>query len=318
MRFAGAAIGLVTLSSYACAQIYPSRSITIIVPFPPGGPVDVIARIISEPMKASLGVPIVIENVGGGNGTIGVGRAARAAPDGYTVDIGMLSTHVMNAALYSLAYDLPGSFEPVAPLVSTPVTLFARNTMPGKDLSELIAWLKSNPDKSNHAATTSGIQAYGALFQRETSTRFQAVFYRGEAPAVQDLVGGQIDLLFGSANVFAQLRAGAVKAYVVLGKRRAPLAPDIPTAEELGFHNLALPAWYGMFAPKGTPKASISILNKAVVDALADGAVRKRFTDVGLELYPSDQQTPEALGDIVRSSAEIWWPVIKAAGIKAE
>jgi tripartite-type tricarboxylate transporter receptor subunit TctC len=269
-------------------------------------------------MKASLGVPIVIENVSGANGSIGTGRAARAAPDGYTVDIGLQSTHVMNGALYSLPYDLSGSFEPVAPLVTTPVTLFARKTMPGKDLSELIAWLKANPDKANHAATTAGIQAYGALFQRETSTRFQAVFYRGEAPAAQDLVGGQIDLLFGSANVFSQLRAGTVKAYVVLGNRRAPLAPDVPTAEELGLPALALPAWYGMFAPRGTPKTIIGTLNKAVVAAMADSEIRRRFADVGLEPYPPDQQTPEALGQIVRSSADTWLPIIKAANIRAE
>jgi tripartite-type tricarboxylate transporter receptor subunit TctC len=319
MRLTAAAIGFpAVLPSYAHTQTYPSRPITMIVPFPPGGPVDVIARIISEPMKASLGVPIIIENVSGANGSIGAGRVARAAPDGYTLCIGLLSTHVMNGALYSLPYDLPGSFEPVAPLVSTPVTLFARKTMPGRDLSELIAWLKANPDKANHAATTAGIQAFGALFQRETGTRFQAVPYRGEAPAAQDLVGGQMDLLFGSANVFSQLRAGTVKAYVVLAKRRAPLAPDIPTAEELGLPALALPAWYGMFAPKGTPKTIVGTLNQAVVDALTTGEARKRFADIGLELYPRDQQTPEALGEIVRRSADTWWPVIKAANIKAE
>jgi tripartite-type tricarboxylate transporter receptor subunit TctC len=224
----------------------------------------------------------------------------------------------MNAALYSLSYDVLGSFEPVAPLVDTTITLFARKSMPGKDLNELIAWLKANPDKANHAVTTAGVQAYGALFQRETSTRFQGIFYRGEAPAAQDLVSGQIDLLFGTANVIPQLRAGAVKAYVVLGKQRVPLAPDIPTAEELGLHNLALPAWYGMFAPKGTPNASVGTLNQAVVAALSDEEVRKRLADIGFELYPRDQQTPEAFGAIVRSSADIWLPIIKAANIKAE
>ena len=318
LQLAAMAVAFNTSSPLASAQTYPSRPITMIVPFPPGGPVDVIARIVSERMKVSLGTPIIIENVSGANGSIGVGRTARAAPDGYTIDLGQLGTHVMNGAFYTLSYNLSEGFEPIVPLVTTPVLLYARKTMPGNDLKEMVAWLKANPDKATHGTTTTGMQALGALFQKETGTQFRFIPYRGEAPAVQDLIGAQIDLLLGSANNLAQVRAGSIKAYAVTSKTHLTAAPDIPTAEEAGLPELNYSAWYGLFAPKGTPEKFISTLNAAAVDALADPMVRQQLTAVGLDIFPHDQQTPEALGALVKNGIDKWWPIIKAANIKAE
>jgi tripartite-type tricarboxylate transporter receptor subunit TctC len=282
-----------------------------------GGPMDVMGRLIAERMKGSLGQPIIIENVTGADGSIGVGRAARAKPDGDTISIGNMSTHVLNGAWYSLQYDVLNAFAPISPLVTTPLVLIARKTIPAKDLRELIAWLKANPGASVGVPSVT-FRLISAFFQKETGTQFTLVPYRGSAPARQDLVAGQIDLLFDQPDALALVRAGSIKAYAVTSDARVTLAPGIPTFAEIGLPALSWSGWYGFFAPRGTPKDVIDKLNAATEDALADPAVRSRLADLGLGLFPTEQQTPDALGALVKAAAEKWWPLIKEFGIKAE
>jgi len=317
LQFAGAAAVAPALSRVARAQTYPSRPITMIVPFPPGGS-DVVGRVIAERMRESLGQPIIIENVSGADGSIGTGRVARARPDGYTIDLGLVSTHVLNGAFYSLPYDVVSDFAPVAPLVTSPHFLFARKTMPAKDLNELIVWLKANPNKASAGIAATFYRLIAAFFQKQTGTQFTLVPYRGAAPAIQDLLAGQIDLLMLTQDRLPMVRAGSIKAYAVTSDTRLLAASDIPTFTEMGLPAFSYSSWYGFFAPRGTPKDIIGTLNAAAVEALADPAVRSRFVDLGVEIFPRDQQTPEALGALVKAGAEKWWPLIKELGIKAE
>jgi tripartite-type tricarboxylate transporter receptor subunit TctC len=319
LSLAAGAVAVPIVSRTAWAQAYPSRPITMIVPFPAGGPVDAAARILAEPMKRSLGGTIIIENVGGADGNIATGRLARARPDGYTIDFGGMSTHVLNGALYSLSYDVLNDFEPISLLASFPFVLFARKTLPANDLNELIAWLKANPNKASAGiAGASIVKLVTAFFQKQTGTTFTLVPYRGGAPAVQDLIAEQIDLVFGNPPFLPLVRDGKIRAYAVTSVTRLALAPNIPTLGEMGLPALSPSSWVGLFAPKGTPRDIIGKLNAAAVDALADPAVRQRLADLGSEVFPRDQQTAEALGAIVKAGAEKWWPIIKASGIKAE
>ena len=323
-RFLGLAAGaaaLPAISRISWAQVYPSRPITIMVPFPAGGATDVIARNLAEQMKVSLGQPVIIVNVTGAGGTIATGRAVRAAPDGYTLSIGNRDTHVTNGATYTLQYDLLNDFEPVAPLSTTPFLLLANKTIPAKDLNEFIAWLKANPGKATAGSLGVGGVTYvlGLLFQRETGTRFQDVPYRGGAPVLQDLVAGQIDLEFDTSTTSLPfVRAGLVKAYAVMSKARLAQAPEIPTVDEAGLPGFYASHWHGLWVPKRTPPTVITKLNAAVVDSLADPGVRARLADLGQEIFPRDQQTPEALRAFQRAEFEKWWPIIKEFGIKAE
>ncbi len=314
---AGAA-ALPALRRISRAQAYPSRPITMIVPFAAGGPTDVFARIMADAMKRSLGQPVIIENVSGADGSIGIGRAARAKPDGYTIDLANLSGHVLNGAFYSLPYDLLNDFAPISPLVTNPFVLFARNAIPAKDLKELIAWLKANPNKASVGITTAGYRLMAAFFQKETATHFALVPYRGNAPAMQDLLAGQIDLFFGTPGELSLMQAGSIKAYAVTSDARMVVTPDIPTFAEVGLPALSYSTWIGLFAPKGTPVDIIGTLNAAAVEALADQAVRSRLVEFGFEVFSREQQTPEALGALVKAGAEKWWPIIKALKIKAQ
>ncbi|MBV9971495.1 MAG: tripartite tricarboxylate transporter substrate binding protein BugD [Xanthobacteraceae bacterium] len=303
----------------AQAQTYPSRPITLVVPFPPGGSTDVIARITAERMRASLGQPIVIENVGAAQGSVGVGRVARAAADGYTIDIGQWDTHVVNGAIYSLPYDLVTDFEPIALLSKNPLLIVGRKSLPPGDLAGLIAWLKANPDKATQGNPTAGGHVAGAYFQKETGTRFTFVPYRGAGPAMQDLVSGQIDLLIVQPAVaLPQVRTGAIKAFASTGNTRLAVASDIATVAEAGLPSLEMMGWYGLFAPKGTPKEIIAKLAAAVNEALSDPGVRQRLADLGQEIPEPAGRSPAALRELQKAEIEKWWPIIKAANIRGE
>jgi tripartite-type tricarboxylate transporter receptor subunit TctC len=315
------AAGIGCASAAAKAQIYPSRPISIIVPFPAGGPSDTLARIMAERVRLSLGQPVIIENVTGASGSIGVGRVARAASDGYTLSLGNWPTHVINGAVYALSYDVMNDFELVALLVTNPHLIVARKTMPANTLSELIAWLKANPDKASQGTSGPGsaIHVAGVFFQQATGTRFQFVPYRGAAPAMQDLVAGQIDLMMDLAsNSLPQVRAGNIKAYAVTAASPLPAAPDIPTVDAAGLPEFHISTWHALFAPRGTSKDVVGKLNAAIVDTLANSTIRRRLADLGLEIAPRARQTPEALGTFHRAEIAKWWPIIKAANIKAE
>jgi len=316
LQLAACAATLPALSRRAAAQAYPTRPITMIVPIGAGSTGDIVGRVLAERMRASLGQPIIVENVSGAEGRIGTGRAARAMPDGYTIDLGFTSSHVLNGALYSLPYDVMNDFAPISPLGTTPLVFYARNSMAAKDVTELIAWLKANPNRASMGVVASSIRVLSAFLRKETGTQFALVPYRGVAPAIQDLVAGQIDLLIGSPDQLPLMRAGSIKAYAVTRNTRIELAPDIPTFAELGLPALLWLPWYGLFAPRGTPKDTIRKLNAAVVEALADPAVRSRLIDLGLEIFPHEQQTPEALAALQKSDVEKWWPIIKELGIK--
>jgi tripartite-type tricarboxylate transporter receptor subunit TctC len=318
LQFAGSAAFAPAFSPAATAQTYPSRPITMIVPFPPGGPADAVGRVIAERMRSSLGQPIIIENVSAAGGSIGVGRTARARPDGYTIDLGHLTTHVLNGAFYSLQYDVLNDFAPISPLVTGPLILFGRKTLPANDLRELIAWMKASSNRASAGTGASSIHLVTVFFQKETGAQLTFVPYRGGALALQDLVAGQIDLMFMTPDSLALMRAGGVRAYAVTSSTRLALAPDIPTFGELGLPAVSYSGWYALFAPRGTPKDIIGKLQTAAVEALADPAVRARLADFGLEIFPRERQTPEVLDALVKADVKKWWPVIKELGIRAE
>jgi tripartite-type tricarboxylate transporter receptor subunit TctC len=290
----------------------------MIVPIVAGSLSDVAARVVAERMRVSLSQPIIIENVSGAEGTIGTGRAARARPDGYTIILGFSSAMTLNAAWYSLPYDVLNDFVPVLPLAANSLILFARKTMPANDLRELIAWLKANPDRASAGISSSGFRLLTALFQKETGTQFTLVPYRGSPPAMQDLLTGRIDVWFGSPDNLPLVRSGSIKAYAITGDKRMMMAPDIPTFAEMGLPSVSFSNWNGLFAPKATPKDVIAKLNAAAVGALADPGVESRLLDFGMEPFPRDQQTPEALHALQKAFAEKWWPIIRELGIKAE
>jgi tripartite-type tricarboxylate transporter receptor subunit TctC len=300
------------------AQTYPSRQITIVVPFPPGGSTDVAGRIMAEKMRPLLGQPVIIENVGGAGGSIAVGRVARAAPDGYTIDIGQWDTHV-GSIIYPLNYDLQKDFEPIGLISVNPQLMVARKTLPADDLKGLVAHMKANPGKVTFVNQNAAGQVSGILLQQLTDTRVQFIPYRGAGPAMTDLISGQVDLLVVQGAVaLPQVRGGTIKAIANLSPRRSASMPDIPTSDESGVPGLYMSGWFGFFAPKGTPKDIIAKLNGAMVQVLADPAVRARFAELGLDVASREQQTPEGLAAFQQAEIEKWWPIIKAANVKPE
>jgi tripartite-type tricarboxylate transporter receptor subunit TctC len=302
----------------AHAQSYPSRQITLVVPFPPGGSTDVAARIMAEGMRPSLGQPIIIENIGGAGGSIGVGRVARAAPDGYTIDIGQWDTHV-GSIIYKLDYDLEKDFEPIALVSNNPQLIVAKKDLPANNLKDLVIWMKANPGKINFVNQNAAANVSGVTFEKLTGQKVQLIPYRGAGPAMTDLISGQVDLLVVQGAVaLPQVRAGKIKALANLSPQRSASMPEIPTADETGVPGLYMSGWFGFFAPKGTPKEVIAKVNAATVEALADPAVQKRFMELGLDVAPREQQTPEGLAAFQKAEIDKWWPIIKAAGIGAQ
>jgi tripartite-type tricarboxylate transporter receptor subunit TctC len=307
--------------SGAFAQGYPSKPITLVNPFAAGGPVDAVARILSAPMSKALGQPVLVDYTVGAAGTLGVGRVARAAPDGYTLSIGHWATHVINAAIYPLQYDVLKDLEPVGMICANPLMIVARSDLPVRNLKELVAWLKANPDKASvgTAGVGSGSHMGGVYFQSATGTKVQYIPYKGTGPAMQDLVAGRIDFMVDQAsNSLPQVRAGKIRALAVTAKTRLSAAPEIPTVDETGLPGLYVSVWFGIWAPKGTPHQIVAKLNAAMQFSLADATVRQRLGDLGQEVVPREQQTPEALAAFHKAETEKWWPLVKAAGIKPE
>jgi len=313
-----AVLALLASVAVAQAQTYPSRPITLVVPFPPGGSTDAIARIMAERMKQSLGQPVIIENVGGAGGSIAVGRVARADPDGYTIDIGQWDTHV-GSIIYPLTYDLQKDFEPIGLMSINAQLMVAKKALPADDLKGLVAWMKANPDKITFVNQNAAAQVSGILFEKATGQKVQFIPYRGAGPAMTDLVSGTVDLLVVQAAVaLPQVQAGNIKVIANLSPQRSSVVPNIPTSDESGVPGLYMSGWFGFFAPKGTPKEVIAKLNAAMVDTLADPAIRKRYADLGLDVASREQQTPEGLAAFHKAEIEKWWPIIKAAGIGAQ
>ena len=303
------------------APNYPVRPITLVVPFAAGGPTDVLARLLGERVRAALGQPVLIENVTGAGGSIGVGRVAAAPPDGYTIGTGHFGTHVANGAVYPLKYDLLHDLDPVALLPSNPMVVVVRKNFPAADLKGLTAWLKANPGRAaaGTAGAGSGAHIAAAFLAQAVGTTMQYVPYRGTAPALQDLVSGQIDLMVDqAANALPQIRQGSVRALAVTAGTRLAAAPDIPTTDEAGLGGFHMEMWNGMWAPHGTPRAIVDKLNGVVAAALSDPAIRERLATLGLDGPPADKRSPEALGALQKAEAEKWWPIIKAARISAE
>jgi tripartite-type tricarboxylate transporter receptor subunit TctC len=316
-----ALIAMLTFGGVAVADNFPSRPITVLVPFSAGGPSDAMARILAERMKTALGETILIENATGAGGSLGVGRAVRSPPDGYTISFGHLGTHVANGAIYKLGYDLVTDLEPVVLLPSNPMIVVSKNAVPAKSLKELIAWIKAQPTPvtAGTAGAGSGSHIAGLYFENLTGIKLQYVPYRGTAPAMNDLVAGQIDLMIDqTSNSISQVRAGTIRAYAVTDSKRSESAPDIPTTDEAGIPGFHMTLWSGLWVPKDTPKDIVAKLNAAAIAALNDPAVRKQLENLGLQMPPSDQLSPEALGVWQKAEIAKWWPMIKAANVKVD
>ena len=320
-RIVLAAVAMLISGGYALAENFPSHPITVIVPFSAGGPSDAMMRIMAERMKVTLGEPVLIENVTGAGGSLGVGRTVRSPPDGYTVGFGHLGTNVANGAIYKLGYDLVSDLEPVVLLPSNPMIIVSKNAVPAKSLGELLAWLKARPTPATAgtAGAGSGSHIAALYFESVTGIKLQYVPYRGTGPAMTDLVAGQIDLIVDqTSNSISQVRAGTIRAYAVTDTKRVESAPDIPTTDEAGLAGFHMTLWSGLWVPKNTPKDIVAKLNAAAVDALNDQAVRKQLENLGLQMPPKDRLSPEALGTWQKAEIAKWWPMLKAANVKVD
>jgi tripartite-type tricarboxylate transporter receptor subunit TctC len=316
------AVALLAAGAFAArADNYPSRVITLVVPYPAGGPTDTIARILAERMQTALGQTIIIENISGAGGSVGVGKVAHSPPDGYTLSIGHVQTHVFNPAIMKLDYDVVTDFAPVSLIADTPIWIIANNSVPAGDVKGLIAWLKADNGKATMGTVGIGgpTDVAARIFEKETGTAFQIVPYRGGAPLLQDMLGGHIDFAFGQAATYlTYVQSGELKAYAVLQPKRWWAAPDVPTLDELGFHDIDASFWHGLWVPKGTPADVIARLNTAIRESLADPSVQEKFRKVGQEIWPVEDQTPQALAAKQQAEIAHWTPVIKETGIKAE
>ena len=309
---------LALLAGHAAAQGFPTKPVTLISPFPPGGSTDTTARVIAEAMRVPLGQPVIVETVAGAGGTIGVGRLARATPDGYTIDIGQWDNHV-GAIIFPINYDLQKEFTPIGLMTINPQVVIARKDFPANDLKGLVAWMKANPGKGTLVEQTAAAKIAGIQMMQMTGTKIEFIPFKGAGPAMQAMLGGQVDLMIlQAAAALPQARAGAVKILANLSPARSRVIPDIPTSEESGIPGLYASGWFGLFAPRATPKEIVAKLNGAMMHALADAKVQARFADLGLDVAPRGQQTSEGLAAFHKGEIEKWWPIIKAAGIKVE
>jgi tripartite-type tricarboxylate transporter receptor subunit TctC len=311
----------VSLVRAAGAEPYPSHPLTLVVPFPAGGPTDTLGRIIGERMTRALGQSVVIDNASGAGGTVGTAKVARAPADGYTICVGQLNSHVFGPAVYTTPYDVVGDFEPVGMISISGLMMVGRGNLPAKTLAELVAWMKAKPEPATFATIGSGSPGniWTVGFTKMTGVHFQLIPYRGAAPAIQDMLAGRIDLTaLEASNLLPHVQAGKMKAYAILSAKRWKMAPDVPTMAEQGFPGYEMPFWTGLFVRKGTPPEAIARLNAALVESLNDPAVIKRIDELGQDLPAPDQRTPEALGARHRADIEKWWPLVKAANIKAE
>ncbi len=313
------ALFLLAAGLASAQEVYPSRPITMVLPYPPGGVTDTLARLVAEHMRISLGQPIVVENLAGAGGSVGTGRVARATPDGYTIVLSNSENFVLNPAVLTLSYDVTADFEPVVLLPAYPLMIVSKNAVPAKDLKELIVWIKANAGKITQGTVGYGTAQHlcGLSLQKAIGVTWQFVPYRGGPPAMQDMLAGQMDIMCTATGSFLPLvRNGQIRAYAITSKTRAAAAPEIPTVDEAGLPGLYDGVWNGIWAPKGTPKAAIAKLNAAAVQALTDPELRQRVTDLALEMPLADQLTPEALAALQKVEIEKWWPIIAAAGIK--
>jgi tripartite-type tricarboxylate transporter receptor subunit TctC len=317
-----AALALVLLAAGAAAPVhadnFPSRPITLLVPFPPGGSTDVTARIMADKMGASLGQPVIVENVGGAGGSIAVARLARAVPDGYTIDIGQWDTHV-GLIIYNINFDLEKDFAPIGLMTVNPQLLVARKGCVANSLKDLVAWLKAHPEEAKFVNQNASGQLGALLLEKLTDTKVLIIPYRGAGPAMTDMMSGQVDLAVLQAAVsMPQMQAGVLKALANLSPARSTSLPDIPTSDEAGVPGYYLSGWFGLYAPKGTPPEIVTRLNTAMVQALADPGVRTRFAELGLDIAAREQQTPDGLAKFQKAEIDKWWPIIKSSGIRGE
>ena len=319
--FAIALFALIAAAAPAAAEIFPSRPVTMMVGFPPGGPTDTLARIIADAMQGSLGQPVVVETLSGASGTIATGRVVHARPDGYTLGIGNWSSHVASPAIYPLDYNIMRDLQPISLLSASPLWIIGKEALPPNTMAELIAWMKTRSEPTSFGTVGTGSAAHlcGLYFAQKTGLRLQYVPYRGGGPAMQDLIGGQIDLsCLEASSGLAYVQAGKFKAYAVMSEQRWPKSPDTPTLSEFGIVGATINFWHALWTTRGTPKESVDRLDAAVMSALANPAVRQRLETFGQVIFPRDQQNPAALATYHKAEIDKWWPIIKAAGIKAE
>jgi putative tricarboxylic transport membrane protein len=307
--------------SPSSAQDYPTKVITMVVPFAAGGPTDTVARLITVPMSKTLKQQVIVENVGGAGGTIAANRVAKAAPDGYTILIHHIGMATAPALYRKLPYNPMTDFEPIGLINEVPMALVAKKDFPAKDLKELIAYVKANKDKVNYANAGLGAASHlcGMLFMSAIQTDVTTVPYSGTAPAMNDLLGGQVDFMCDqTTNTTSQIKAGKIKVYGVTTKKRVASLPNVPTMDEAGLKGFEVSIWHALYGPKGTPKPVIDKLTKALQGALKDATVKQRFADLGTEPVDEKRATPEALRAHLKAEIDRWGPIIKKAGVYAD